>query len=835
MKFRDGMWLTAEGMWVEYAEEVYNITETEKGLSLLCPTRKIMSRGDTLNRSTVTIDIEAVADGIISYELTHWAGAVNRGPHFELFPDGPPPAFEHGIGRDAAGAGGGTTLRAGPLSATVSGSEHTFDIRFHSENSLGGGSSSSSSAGGAETGTTGAGTPTTTRTLTSLGTRSVGFAYSPAPTSPMQTEDMRGTKHYMFAQTALGVGESVHGLGERFGAFNKVGQSIALWNADGGTSSEQAYKNVSLFLSSRGYGVFVDHAGRVELEVGSERCSRAQASVEGQRLRCFVLDGPSPRDVLRRWALLTGRPARVPAWSYGLWLSTSFTTSYDEDTVTNFLEGMRERDIPVDVFHYDCFWMKAFTWTDFVFDAERFPDPAAQIARLKASGLVRKVCAWINPYIAQHGAAFRHAADRGYLLRRRSSGDVWQWDLWQAGMGLVDLTNPAAAAWYADCLGRLLDAGVDCLKTDFGERIPTRDVAWHDAALDPDKMHNFYALLFNRTVYAVLEARHKGQPGEGPVLFARSATAGTQRFPLVWGGDCESTPEAMAESVRGGLGLGLCGYAFWSNDIGGFEGSPPPWVYKRWVAFGLLCSHSRLHGSNSYRVPWTVDGDDRGPEGCSRVLARWTALKSRLMPYLIAQGAAAADAGLPLSLRAMCIEFPEDPTAWYLDRQFMLGPSLLVAPIFEESGEVQFYLPRGRWTSFFTNATRDGPGWFRERHSSFGSLPLYVRQDTVLVLGPPSARGAVYDYFGGGAEGDKVEVCVYQGVQKSEKGPSAPLVDAEGRDAGMLEVVVDGDGEFYRELRGTEALREGGWVQSDNRRRIDEEEKKYYRRMIEWL
>jgi alpha-D-xyloside xylohydrolase len=705
-----------------------------------------------------------VADGVISVEATHWAGAQVKGPHFELFPDGPPSVS----GRIETHEGGGTTLSSGSLSATVGGEAHSFGISFRG----------------------GSGKP-----LTRLDSRSVGFAYSPAPSTPMQLGDMRDFQHHMFCQTSLAVGESIHGLGERFGAWNKVGQAMALWNADGGTSSDQAYKNVSFWLSSRGYGVFIDTPARVDLDVGAERCSRVSAVVRGQRLRLFIIDGPTPKAVLRRYSALTGRPGRVPRWSFGLWLTTSFTTNYDEATVNGFLEGMRDRGCPVDVFHYDCFWMKAFTWTDFVFDAERFPDPKGQIARLKESGLCRKVCVWINPYIAQHGRVFREAAARGYLLRRKN-GDVWQWDLWQAGMGLLDITNPKAVAWYVGCLNALFDVGVDCLKTDFGERIPTLDVQWHDASVDPHRMHNYYALAYNRIVYEALEARFR--PGEA-VLFARAACAGSQRFPLQWGGDCESTPEALAESVRGGLSMGLSGFSFWSCDIGGFEGSPPPWIYKRWVAMGLLCSHSRLHGSNSYRVPWTVDGDDSSEEGCSRTLAKWTTLKSRLMPYIYAQAVDAVDAGLPLSLRALALEFPDDPTAWFIDRQFMLGSQLLVAPVFDESGEVEFYLPKGNWTSYFTNDVKAGPGWFKEKHA-FGTLPLYVRENTILVLGKHGVSGPLYDYT------KEVEIALYQAAP----GTVAKLVDNDGNALGELEVGSDGQLKDTAALAGDVIVSGGG-------------------------
>jgi alpha-D-xyloside xylohydrolase len=409
-------------------------------------------------------------------------------------------------------------------------------------------------------------------------------------------------------------------------------------------------------------------------------------------------------------------------------------------------------------------------------------------------GLVKKVCVWVNPYLSQASPVFKLAASKGYLLKRKN-GDIFQWDLWQTGMGIIDFTNPEAVKWYCGCLEGLFDKGIDAIKTDFGERIPTLDVEWHDSSLDPKKMHNYYAFLYNKIVYECLQDRFGKNEA---VLFARTATAGTQRFPLQWGGDCESTPEAMAESLRGGLSLGLCGYSFWSVDIGGFEGYPPPWIYKRWVAFGLLCSHSRLHGSNSFRVPWTVDDDDKTEQGCSKILAQWTALKARLMPYIFSQAQESVRLGIPLSLRAMCLEFPEDPTSWFLDRQFMLGDSLLVAPIFEESGEVEFYLPKGQWTNFFTKETKDGPGWFKENHH-FDTLPLYVRENTVLVLGKENETRTVYDYS------SDVEIRLYHATE----GAKTALVDLEGEAIGTLEVGKDG------QLTGQEILK-GEWHVTTN-------------------
>jgi hypothetical protein len=286
-----------------------------------------------------------------------------------------------------------------------------------------------------------------------------------------------------------------------------------------------------------------------------------------------------------------------------------------------------------------------------------------------------------------------------------------------AGLAIYDFTNPEACQWYADKLKGLVAMGVDCFKTDFGERIPT-DVQWFDGS-DPQKMHNHYAFIYNELVWNVL----KETVGEKEaVLFARSASVGAQQFPVHWGGDCYANYESMAESLRGGLSIGMSGFGFWSHDIGGFENTAPAHVYKRWCAFGLLSSHSRLHGSKSYRVPWAYDD-----ESCD-VVRHFTQLKCRMMPYLYRQAALANEFGTPM-LRAMMLEFPDDPACDYLDRQYMLGDSVLVAPVFSEAGDVQFYLPEGRWTHLWHNDELPGSRWHKQNHDAL-SLPVYVRDNT---------------------------------------------------------------------------------------------------------
>ena len=272
--------------------------------------------------------------------------------------------------------------------------------------------------------------------------------------------------------------------------------------------------------------------------------------------------------------------------------------------------------------------------------------------------------------------------EKGYLVKN-PDGSVWQWDRWQAGMGLVDFTNPQAVTWYQSKLKALLDIGVDSFKTDFGERIPT-NVVYHDES-DPHLMHNYYTYLYNEAVFSLLE--HERGVGEA-IVFARSATVGGQKFPVHWGGDCSATYESMAESLRGGLSLSLCGFGYWSHDIGGFEQTATPDLFKRWISFGLLSTHSRLHGNESYRVPWNFD------EEASEVLGFFTRLKCTLMPYLFSQAVVAHQEGIPM-MRAMVLEFSEEPATLYLDRQYMLGESLLVAPVFSADGKVSSTFRRG--------------------------------------------------------------------------------------------------------------------------------------------
>ncbi|MFJ4914767.1 alpha-xylosidase [Streptomyces sp. NPDC088726] len=722
MKFTDGFWLMREGVRACYATEIRDLRVSEDRFTAYAAVKRVAERGDTLNTPLITVECFSPAEGIIGVRATHHAGTVKRGPDFSL----------PGLDPAAAGArtrqdGAVTELTSGPLTLRMDG-DGPWGLTFLDADG---------------------------RRLTGAGAKGTAFATAPDGT------------HHMVAQLALDIGENVYGLGERFTPYVKNGQSVDIWQADGGTSSELAYKNIPFYLSSHGYGVFVNHPGRVSFEIGSESVGQVQFSVEDQSLEYYIVAGPTPKEVLGRYTALTGRPALPPAWSFGLWLTTSFCTSYDEETVTSFVDGMAGREIPLSVFHFDCFWMREYQWSDFLWDPDVFPDPEGMLARLKERGL--RISMWINPYIAQKSALFAEAAELGYLVRR-PGGDVWQWDLWQPGMALVDFTDPAAREWYSGKLRVLLDQGVDCFKTDFGERVPT-DVVWHDGS-DPERMHNYYAQIYNRTVFELLE-KERGH-GEA-VLFARSATAGGQQFPVHWGGDCFASFTAMAESLRGGLSLSLSGFGFWSHDIGGFEGTPDPAVFKRWLAFGLLSSHSRLHGNVSYRVPWAF-----GEEAVD-VTRTFTLLKHRLMPYLYGAAATAHRTGVPM-MRPMLLEFPHDPTTRMLDRQYMLGPDLLVAPVFTEDGQVEYYVPEGTWTSLLTGETVTGPAWRHETHG-FDSLPVLVRPGAVLPWGADDQR----------PDGDWLEGLTLRAFGPAAADVVVPVPDLAGAVAATFRVVRDGE------------------------------------------
>lgn len=598
MKFTNGYWMIREGVDALYAREAYELAAdaTTESLNVLAPTSVVRGRYDTLNLPTFNVDITTPAEGVIRVCAEHWQGATEY-PGFPLNADEPGnrdyvTVQANGNGDGEVGVNGAdVTLTTGGLTVKVV-KGAPWNLTFIGEDGKVLTESAGKSLGRFKLG---AESNVTAQPVSEFGVTMDGSARDESDV-------------FIAIQLHLSVGEDVYGLGERFGAYVKNGQSVDIWNEDGGTASEQGYKDIPFYMTSNGYGVLVNNRGHVSFEIGSENT---------------------------------------------------------EATINSFIDGMAERDIPLAAFHYDCYWMREFHWCDFEWDKRFFGDIESTLKRLHE--------------------------DKGYLVRK-PNGEVWQTDFWQAGMGLVDFTNPAAREWFKDKVKALLNQGVDAIKTDFGERIP-RDVVWYDGS-PKLSMHNWYTQLYNQAVFEAIEETY----GKGNAcLYARSATVGGQQQPVHWGGDCESTFNGMAQSLRAGLSLTSSGFGFWSHDIGGFEGAfPDPAVYKRWVAFGMLGSHSRLHGSTVYRVPWLFDEEDEKNgvalvpgQTAVDVVREFTKLKLELMPYVYQLGLQPHVNGTPV-MRSMFVEFPDDPACRTLDRQYMFGPSMLVAPVFTYSGEVSY-------------------------------------------------------------------------------------------------------------------------------------------------
>lgn len=598
MKFTNGYWMIRDGVDALYAREAYELVAdaTTESLNVLAPTSVVRGRYDTLNLPTFNVDITTPAEGVIRVCAEHWQGATEY-PGFPLNADEPGnrdyvTVQANGNGDGEVGVNGAdVTLTTGGLTVKVV-KGAPWNLTFIGEDGKVLTESAGKSLGRFKLG---AESNVTAQPVSEFGVTMDGSARDESDV-------------FIAIQLHLSVGEDVYGLGERFGAYVKNGQSVDIWNEDGGTASEQGYKDIPFYMTSNGYGVLVNNRGHVSFEIGSENT---------------------------------------------------------EATINSFIDGMAERDIPLAAFHYDCYWMREFHWCDFEWDKRFFGDIESTLKRLHE--------------------------DKGYLVRK-PNGEVWQTDFWQAGMGLVDFTNPAAREWFKDKVKALLNQGVDAIKTDFGERIP-RDVVWYDGS-PKLSMHNWYTQLYNQAVFEAIEETY----GKGNAcLYARSATVGGQQQPVHWGGDCESTFNGMAQSLRAGLSLTSSGFGFWSHGIGGFEGAfPDPAVYKRWVAFGMLGSHSRLHGSTVYRVPWLFDEEDEKNgvalvpgQTAVDVVREFTKLKLELMPYVYQLGLQPHVNGTPV-MRSMFVEFPDDPACRTLDRQYMFGPSMLVAPVFTYSGEV-FY------------------------------------------------------------------------------------------------------------------------------------------------
>jgi len=508
--------------------------------------------------------------------------------------------------------------------------------------------------------------------------------------------------------------ECFYGTGERFAKMDLSGKTVQLYNQDGqGVNNRRAYKNIPFYLSSEGYGLFLHTTYFTKFSLAEHSTRSTQVLVDEPVIDAFIIGGDTPERILYGYRQLTGFPAMPPIWSFGTWMSRM--TYFSADEVNEICDRMRAEGYPCDVIHLDTGWFKTDWLCEWKFNDERFPDPKGFIQRLRKQGY--RVSLWQLPYIAYEAAQYEEARKNNYIsnspnkIQGASNFSV------QDYAGTIDFTYDKATEWYKGLLRQLLDMGVACIKTDFGEDIHM-DATYH--SMTPKQLRNVYSLYYQKAAYEVT----KEVTGEG-IVWARSAWAGCQRYPLHWGGDSASSWDGLAGSLKGGLHFGLSGFGFWSHDVPGFHSVPnfmntrlDETVYVRWTQFGVFTSHLRYHGSFK-REPWHYPA-------IAPIVRKWLQLRYHLMPYIVAQARKTTETGFPM-LRALCLMHPDDIVCRNIDDQYYFGDDFLVAPVMNSEGVRSVYLPEGKWVNFFTKETYEGPVWLKDIKVPLEEMPVYVR------------------------------------------------------------------------------------------------------------
>ncbi len=512
--------------------------------------------------------------------------------------------------------------------------------------------------------------------------------------------------------------EQLYGLGEKYDELNKRGKQYVSWNVDTATTvTGRAYKNIPLLFSTYGYGLFINSTAKIIYQLGSESYISASFRVEDEQLDYYFIYGPSFKEILNRYTELTGKPPVPPKWSFGLWMSRCSYMSRKQ--LEDIGATLRKKKIPCDVLHIDPWWMKDKNFCDFEWDINKFPKPEEMLKELKKKGF--KVSLWEQPYVPKNTQMYQEGKKRGYFMKTKD-GKVYSFhDFQKSGLGVVDFTNPEAVKWYQTKHKELLEMGVSAFKTDMSEGVP-EDGYFHNGQ-SGKLVHNLYSLLYNKKVYEISASHSK----EYALVWGRAGTAGSQRYPIQWSGDSNSTFPDLACNLRSGLSAGLSGLAFWSCDIGGFIGKPSPELYIRWAQFGLFISHARCHGS-APREPWEFG---KKAENIFRFYAN---LRYQLLPYIYTHAHIAHRTGLPV-IRPLVLEYQNDPNVYHQDLEYLLGDSILVAPILDETNQRDIYLPEGEWIDFVSKKRLQG-----NQHISYKAplsrLPLFIKQDSIIPLGP---------------------------------------------------------------------------------------------------
>ncbi|MBN2165921.1 MAG: alpha-xylosidase [Marinilabiliaceae bacterium] len=514
------------------------------------------------------------------------------------------------------------------------------------------------------------------------------------------------------------------GSGERFTKMDLSGQTFYLKNQDGqGVNNRRTYKNIPFYISSAMYGAFMHTSAYGKMSFADHSSRSVQLMVETPELDLFLFGGDTVEEILYEYRSITGFPTIPPLWSYGVWMSRM--TYFSADEVNEICDRMRTEDYPCDVIHLDTGWFRTDWLCEWMFNPERFPDPPKFIADLKDKGY--RVSLWQMPYIASKAAQHDEAKENKYMAplhesRQQGGSNFSALDY----AGTIDFTYSKAVEWYKQLLKNLLNMGVVCIKTDFGEDIHM-EADYH--SMKPELLNNLYALLYQKAAYEVT----KEVTGEG-IVWARAGWAGCQRYPLHWGGDSACSWDGMAGSLKGGLHIGLSGFAYWSHDVPGFHGVPnfmnsviPDDLYVRWTQFGVFSSHIRYHGT-SKREPYEYPN-------ISDVVRKWWKLRYLIIPYILQQSKKASQSGYPL-LRALVFHHPKDKMCWHISDQYYFGDDFMVAPVINSENKRDVYLPEGSWINLFDGSEAEGSKWLYDYETAIDEMPVWVKKDAIIPIYP---------------------------------------------------------------------------------------------------
>ena len=534
----------------------------------------------------------------------------------------------------------------------------------------------------------------------------------------------RGGEYCAFEALELESDEIIYGLGERFDSLIRNGRTVDFHNKDAvGTVSRRTYVNIPFYISTKGYGLFLNSGARTSWDIATEDCSSIQFSVADNQMEYFVIQGDTPKEIIKSYCCLTGFAPLPPLWSFGLWMSRNSYTSWD--TVFDVAEKLRKYDIPCDVIHLDTAWFKKDWDCDLKFSQERFPNPEQNIKKLREQGF--RTSLWQYNFIPPNegNTHYSEAVQNGYLAKDKD-GNPYQMPKECKGSWtndvVIDFSNPDARKWYGDKIYGLIKMGAAAIKTDFGEGIP-EEAFYH--SIDGRHFHNLYSLVYNHTVFNA----SKKASGEN-LVWARSGTAGSQRYPIHWGGDSQCSFEALAATLRGALSMGISGIPFFSHDIGGFLGMPDDELYVRWAQMGMFSSHARCHGAGdtTHREPWAFS-----KEACE-IFRYYDKLRYSLIPYIYEQAEKCTKTGLPM-MRALYLEYPDDRNVYNIDNEYMFGDNILVAPVLKplsKSTVRNVYLPKGVWRDFFTNEITESTGIWIEKPVDLKTMPIYFKHGSEI-------------------------------------------------------------------------------------------------------